>query len=109
MQVYGILMRREILLSGTGWIGAGIVCIAVWGLEAGNSVCSCPSLLAGIPTSSISVQCHCSNPVGLLYTGIFVIAVGAALFLLNKRIEKMMDRYVSNARKERHGHRVRAK
>jgi hypothetical protein len=85
-------MRREILLSGTGWIGAGVVCMLVWSVEAGKMICSeCPGAL--IPNSSISAHCQCSGPVGLLYTGVFVILVGAALFVLNRKIEGMMDRY----------------
>ena len=96
-------MRREIVLSGTGWIGSGIVCFVVWALESGRTVCNCPALLPGT-ASSISNLCRCTGPNGLLYTGILVVVVGISLFLLNGRIERIIGRFEANARK-RHGNR----
>jgi hypothetical protein len=74
-------MRAEILFAGIGWIAAGVVSLSGWWLETGGGFC------------------QCSNPSNLFYTGTLVIAVGLALLLLNKKIEKIRERMVRKQRK----------
>ncbi|MDE1768314.1 MAG: hypothetical protein KGH67_03720 [Candidatus Micrarchaeota archaeon] len=65
-------MKKEILISGIGWISSGIISAGVYYLK----------------TSIISST---GNNAGLLYLGIFVIFVGAALLAENKKIGRMME------------------
>ena len=67
-------MRKEILMAGLGWISSGLICIAVWLVERGFE-----------------------NAEGLLFTGLVVIIIGAWLLLLNKRLEKLIERFEAQA------------
>ncbi len=71
-------MRKEILMAGAGWISSGLICIAVWLIERGFE-----------------------NAEGLLFTGLVVIIIGAWLLLLNKRLEKMIEKFEAKARERR--------
>jgi hypothetical protein len=62
------MVRKEVLLPAFGWIASGIICLTVWKIEF-------------------------THPTNTLYLGIFVILVGIALLLLNKRIGKLIDKY----------------
>lgn len=77
-------MRGQIISSGIGWIFAGAICIVIWGIEMLRNSCS-----------------NCNNPIGLLYTGIFVVAIGAALILFNGRIGKFADKMYRAAGKKK--------
>ncbi len=65
-------MRSEILLAGLGWIVAGVISIEGWKIELGRLGAS-------------------AAPSNLLYTGILVLAIGAALLLMNKRITALEE------------------
>ncbi len=64
-------MRKEIFFAGSGWILAGVISLIGWSIEVSDGA---------------------ANPSNLLYTGIFVLAVGLALFASNKRISALMDK-----------------
>jgi hypothetical protein len=68
-------MRKEIMMAGFGWISSGIICISVWLIERSFE-----------------------NASGLLFTGLVVIIIGAWLFLLNKRLEGIIEKFEARAK-----------
>jgi hypothetical protein len=69
-------MKKEILVAGTGWISAGLICMAGWLAEKAIR-----------------------NATGLLATGLLVMVIGALLLLLHRRLEEMMEEMKANAAK----------
>jgi hypothetical protein len=86
-------MRKEILIPALGWICSGIISLFVWYLQNGSVVCNYPEIPVNATKSQIASLCRCNGPMGLLYIGIFVIIVGIALILENKKLAEMMDKY----------------
>jgi hypothetical protein len=73
-------MRKEILMAGIGWISAGAVSIAGW-----------------------LVKRSFENAAGLLATGLVVIIIGAWLLLLNKRLERLIQKFEAEAARRSQG------
>ncbi len=94
-------MKKEILIAGLGWIAAGIVSIATWALVFARVICNCLNIPIGTQVMSIYVLCACSNPIGLVYIGLFVIAIGIIILRYNKNLENAMSVYEKPARKGR--------
>ena len=84
-------MKKEILVAGLGWMLAGAVSIVTWALAFSKVLCNCQSVPEGV--SQAYIVCNCINPVGLVFVGIFVMAVGAALLVNNRKIENVLIKY----------------
>ena len=86
-------MRKEIFVAGVGWMLSGVVSIATWALAFTKVLCNCASIPSGAGPSQAYIVCNCINPVGLVFIGIFVMAIGAGLLVNNKKVEAAMMKY----------------
>lgn len=83
-------MRKEIYVAGVGWMLSGVVSIATWAVAFSKIFCNCLSVPTNVSHLQAYVVCNCINPVGLIFVGIFVMAVGAGILVNNKKIDKML-------------------
>lgn len=81
--------ERQVVISGIGWIIAGILCFSVYTLQT-QQVCNCPNIPVNISAQQAQTVCNC--PSGNLYTllvGILTVVVGAWIIISRKRILKL--------------------
>ena len=89
--------EKQVVVSGTGWLLAGLLCLLLSMLQA--PVCNCPNIPVNASPQQVAALCSCpSNNLSTELVAVLALAIGSWIIISRKRILEIRKRLL----KDRH-------